>query len=135
MNILPKELENIILNYKKDLEITEKYNRVLNQLKKRYKYDLDEYNKATINFYDKNIVYSYSSCQDGNKRFKIEYLYVNDCNDKEIIYQYYKDYEPLKNAYITFFVEKFITCKTCYVLLECEYDLCDCCYSNSDSEL
>ena len=58
MNFLPKDIENIILNYKKDYEIREKLLNEFNRVKKYYLYSYNAHHIFIVHVLDKEIIYS-----------------------------------------------------------------------------
>ena len=76
MNILPIDLQKIILDYKEQLDISEKKRRVINQLKKRYRVNYgnitDDNGKVLeiitdVEFYGKKYFYRNFECAHGYK--------------------------------------------------------------------
>ena len=120
IKLLPKELEDVIFDYKEQMKIHIKKSRVLKQLGKEYKYEINESEFTSVQYKYKKYLYSYDKCIDGNKRFKIEY--INPTFITGI------DYRNKKTRHIVCFfhngeyVEDFYECNRC-LCLNC--DGCD----------
>ena len=114
MEQLPTDLQNIILDYKSQLDITEKFNKVLKQLKELYKYEIltvdtdepCELNiQSHITFGSNKYFYSSKKCIHENTE---EFLFLNyiiyeegnygedgyNCITETFILRYDSDDEP-----------------------------------------
>ena len=75
MNFLPKELENVINNYKKEFEIKEKMYNELNSFTKYYLYSYNGKHVYVIYMFKNEIIYSHNL---DKYQFLPSYLYNQD---------------------------------------------------------
>ena len=129
MNILPIDLQKIILDYKEQLDISEKKKRLLKELKREYTYefngDFDEYGKSTINFRDYDYEYTNTICVDGKIRFKVDYInptfitkldYNNQHENLKHIVSYVLNPENKNKSEKMYFAEDYFECHSCWSL-------------------
>ena len=126
LKLLPKVIEDIIIEYKEEMEIHIKKTRLLNQLKKRYKYEYNEDGFSDVKYKNKEYFYSNEKCVDGIRRFKTNFI-----NPKFITGINYDIIGNLQHT-VCFtiedgFIEEYYECKGCWCLN------CDGC-NDSDSE-
>ena len=77
MELLPIEIEELIYDYKSQMEMTEKYNKSVEYIKKNliYKTHINYNKKVETTMIDvtKNIIYLYYNCNDSLYIHKYEY--------------------------------------------------------------
>ena len=94
MVYLPVDIVNIIEDYKNQLDLNSKNNKIIYEIKKRYKYYNNDWNSFLIDKYRNKKIYYYNSVTNDLIYIKRKWIYKKKKKKKKKI---------KKNIYKTFF--------------------------------